>query len=97
MWRQAWRRLGDRFNAIGTALAPWGLRFGYHNHDFEFSPINGRLPFDVLVESTDPARVAIELDLYWALKGGQNPFHLVRQLGTEAAGDVDPGQLLPLR
>ncbi len=45
----------------------------YHNHDFEFTPLEGRLPYDVLLAETDPQLVQLEIDLYWITKGGQDP------------------------
>src|SRR3989442_295917 len=41
--------------------------------DFEFAPMEGRLPYDVLLEATDPKLVQLEIDLYWTTKGGQDP------------------------
>lgn len=74
----AWRALADRFNAIGQALAGRGLRFAYHNHDFEFAPLQGRVPYEVLLERADPGVVGLELDLYWVTKAGHDPLALVR-------------------
>src|SRR6266576_470043 len=50
-----------------------GLQFAYHNHDFEFAPLEGKLPYDVLLAETDPKLVQLEVDLYWITKGGQDP------------------------
>ena len=50
-----------------------GIQFAYHNHDFEFVPIDGQIPFDLLCEQTDPALVLIELDLFWIIHGGGDP------------------------
>jgi sugar phosphate isomerase/epimerase len=69
----AYRRIADRLNRAGEAASRGGLRFAYHNHAFEFTPMENRLPYDVLLESTDPAHVLLELDLYWITKGGQDP------------------------
>jgi sugar phosphate isomerase/epimerase len=69
----AYRRIADRLNRAGEAASRAGLRFAYHNHAFEFTPMENRLPYDVLLESTDPAHVLLELDLYWITKGGQDP------------------------
>jgi sugar phosphate isomerase/epimerase len=74
----AWRAIADRFNAIGRALAGRDLRFGYHNHEFEFAPLEGRVPYEVLLERADPKFVDLELDLYWATKAGHDPLALVR-------------------
>lgn len=68
-----WRRTADLFDRIGERAAAAGLRFGYHNHDFEIPPMEGRMPLDVLLESTDPDLVDLELDLFWITHGGGDP------------------------
>jgi sugar phosphate isomerase/epimerase len=68
-----WRRVADLFNGAGERARARGLRFAYHNHDFEFAPVGGQVPYDVLLEATDPALVAFEMDLYWTVKGGHGP------------------------
>ncbi|KPK05714.1 MAG: hypothetical protein AMS20_05850 [Gemmatimonas sp. SG8_28] len=65
-----YRRMGDRFNAVGERAQTAGLTFAYHNHAFEFEPLEGQVPWDVLLQATDPALVKIELDLYWITVGG---------------------------
>jgi sugar phosphate isomerase/epimerase len=67
------RRTAAGFDRAGEAAKAAGLRFAYHNHDFDFIPVEGRRPLDVLLESTDPALVSFELDLYWAVKAGADP------------------------
>ena len=68
-----WRRLADRFNRAAREAKAAGLRFAYHNHDAEFVRQAGVVPFDILLERTDPELVKIELDLYWITKGGADP------------------------
>ncbi len=68
-----YRKLGDRFNSAGEVARKAGVRLGYHNHEFEFAKLEGNLPYDVLLERTDPALVAMQLDLFWIMKGGQSP------------------------
>ena len=74
----AWHAMADRFNAIGQALQARGLHYAYHNHDFEFVPLEGRVPYDVLLERADPAVTTLELDLFWATRAGRDPLALVR-------------------
>ena len=62
-------RHADNFNRWSEACRDAGLRFAYHNHDFEFAEIDGKLPYDVLLAETDPTRVEMELDLAWARAG----------------------------
>lgn len=69
----AWHRMADQLNQAGEAARRRGLEMGYHNHDFEFQPLEGRLPYDLLLERTDPALVTFELDLYWISRAGYDP------------------------
>ena len=68
-----WKRVAENYNRLGAEARAAGLQFAYHNHDFEFVPVEGRIPFDVLLENTDPQLVQLEIDLYWITKGGQDP------------------------
>lgn len=54
----------DVFNKSGALCQKSGMKFGYHNHDFEFSQqINGKKIFDLILQSTNPALVAQQLDI----------------------------------
>lgn len=68
-----YRRVGDLFNRAGEAARKAGVQLAYHNHNFEFPPMEGRVPYDVLLESTDRRLVQLELDLYWIRSAGSNP------------------------
>ena len=65
-------RAAEQFNDWGEACDRAGLRFAYHNHAFEFESIDGQVPYDVLLDETDPALVDFELDLYWIRAGGRS-------------------------
>jgi sugar phosphate isomerase/epimerase len=70
----AYVELADRFNRIGERCRAAGMRFAYHNHNFEFETLDGNAPvYDTLLARTDPAVVWFELDAYWAYKAGQDP------------------------
>ena len=78
-WRRTlddWRRVAERMNRVGERLRAAGMQYAYHNHDYEFRPLEGRIPFDVLCESTDPSLVQIEMDLFWIVHGGGDPLAL---------------------
>jgi sugar phosphate isomerase/epimerase len=68
-----YRRLADEMNRFGQACRAADTQFGYHNHAFEFERLDGEAPFDVLLARTDPDLVAIELDLFWIIHGGEDP------------------------
>ena len=65
-------------NATGAAAKKVGIQFAYHNHDMEFHPVDGKVPYHLLLTETDPQHVKMELDLAWAVKGGQNPVELFK-------------------
>ncbi|PHR91769.1 MAG: hypothetical protein COA69_11340 [Robiginitomaculum sp.] len=70
---ESWKRLGGKFTKLGEDLKKEGLQLAYHNHDFEFDVMeNGELAFDILLANTDPNAMKVELDFYWAVKGGAN-------------------------
>ena len=68
-----YRRLADLLNEAGARTKREGIQFAYHNHDFEFAPLEGKVPYDLLLERTDPGAVKLEMDLYWTVKGGASP------------------------
>jgi sugar phosphate isomerase/epimerase len=68
-----WKRVAALFNRAGEEARARRIQFGYHNHDFEFAPIEGTIGYDVLLAETDPQLVAMELDLYWMTRGGKDP------------------------
>jgi sugar phosphate isomerase/epimerase len=59
------RRLVARFNGIGERMAKGGVRFAFHNNGFEFVEENGRAPYAIVLEETDPDLVKLQIDLYW--------------------------------
>ncbi|RYY54189.1 MAG: sugar phosphate isomerase/epimerase [Chitinophagaceae bacterium] len=68
-----YKTLPDLLNKSGETARAAGLRFGYHNHDFEFEPYGDTLVYDHILTSTDPKLVFMELDLYWIVKAGKDP------------------------
>ncbi|HSK18497.1 MAG TPA: sugar phosphate isomerase/epimerase [Longimicrobiales bacterium] len=65
-----WKRTAADFNEQARRARSAGLRFAYHNHDFEFTRIADVVPFDVLLAGTDPDLVDFELDIYWITRAG---------------------------
>ncbi|MBN2863153.1 MAG: sugar phosphate isomerase/epimerase [Bacteroidales bacterium] len=64
----------DYFNEVGEKCNAKGIRFGYHNHDREFSTVHGdTVMYDFMLQNTDPEKVFFEIDLYWCVVGGADP------------------------
>ena len=65
-----YKRVADEFNEIGARMKPLELRFLYHNHGYGLAETEGQIPFQILIERTDPDLVDLEMDLYWMTAGG---------------------------
>jgi sugar phosphate isomerase/epimerase len=65
----------DLMNLIGAEANKRDLKFGYHNHNFEFATIAGtnQIYEDFLIANTDPDKVFFQMDVYWITIGGQDP------------------------
>ena len=73
--------IAERLNAMVEIAATFGLSVGYHNHAQEFvASFSEQSAYERFVELTDP-RVQLELDLFWAMTGGQDVPALVTRLG----------------
>jgi sugar phosphate isomerase/epimerase len=69
----AFKKAAERFNQCGDICKQRGMRFAYHNHDYSFKPIDGQLPQDVMMQSTNADTVDYEMDIYWVVAAGQDP------------------------
>jgi len=74
-----YRRHAELFNKSAEVTRKAGIRFGYHNHDFEFQKLDGQEPYDILLKQTDKSLVHMELDLYWTAFAGKDPVELFKQ------------------
>ncbi len=74
------RALAAVLNRVARQLADRGIRLGYHNHQFEFAPLDGTTVWDVLVGEFGP-EIDFEVDVYWASLGGRDPAAEIRTLG----------------
>ena len=73
------RRHAELFNRFGEKCRQAGIQFGYHNHNFEFRTLEGIVPYDLLMQQTDPKLFQIELDTYWAERAGKDSVELLRK------------------
>lgn len=73
------KKVAHEMNQIGEITKKSGIKFGYHNHNFEFKLRDGQVPYDTLITETDPNLVSFEMDIFWVVKGGQDPLHYFKQ------------------
>lgn len=70
--------VAENLNRIGELSSSAGIRFGYHNHDFEFLvSSDDRVPMDILLTETDADKVSFQADLYWVRKAGVDPLEFI--------------------
>ncbi len=68
-----YKQVADRFNQAGEDCKKLGLKFGYHNHGYEFETDKGDILYDILMDNTEPDLVHMELDLGWVVAAGEDP------------------------
>jgi len=67
-----WKTVADRLTQTADTLRPLGLRTGYHNHQLEFTPLDGKRPLEVIAAGT-PKDVMLQFDVGTALEVGADP------------------------
>jgi sugar phosphate isomerase/epimerase len=68
----------EKLNGLGEQCRRRGYKLLYHNHDWEFVQYDGEYVLDIVLNETDPSFVQMELDTYWAAKGGVDPAAYLR-------------------
>ncbi len=94
----SWKGMAARFNALGKQARDAGLKFAFHNHAVEPTPLaDGTRPYDVLLGETDPAIVEFQMDLYWMIKAGGDPLaYFAKHPGRFTSVHVKDGTPVPL-
>jgi sugar phosphate isomerase/epimerase len=74
---ETYKKMIADWNEVGRIMKDAGIQFAYHNHNFEFAPTDGIVPYyDIFLPEMDPELITMEIDLYWATKAGQNPVEM---------------------
>lgn len=60
-------------NKVGEMVNAAGMKFGYHNHSYEFNKVEGQVWYDYMIKHTDADKVFYEMDVYWAVRGQVSP------------------------
>ncbi len=88
--RQGWQDAADVFNDLAEKLKPEHLRVGYHNHNIEFKPLDGEIPWDTFFNRTHK-EVVIQFDMgNGVAEGGDPVVYLKRKPGRVASVHVKP-------
>jgi sugar phosphate isomerase/epimerase len=75
-----YQKMVSDWNKVAKVMKEHGVTFGYHNHNFEFATVEGKIPyFDVFLAGLDKDLTTMELDLFWVTKAGINPVDLFKK------------------
>jgi sugar phosphate isomerase/epimerase len=70
--------VAKKFNQAAVTLKSAGVRIGYHNHGFDFKPVDGGLPWEIFFDHTD-AEVLMQIDIGNALRAGADPLYYLEK------------------
>lgn len=68
-----YKRVCAILNKAGEVAKKNGMKFGYHNHAFEFETLEGQIPYDLMLKELDPKLVDMEMDIFWVVNAGKDP------------------------
>jgi sugar phosphate isomerase/epimerase len=72
-----WKEVADTLNFAARKLEASGLKAGYHNHQLEFTPVDGTRPIEILAKNTKSS-VMLQLDVGTCLEAGSDPVVWIR-------------------
>jgi sugar phosphate isomerase/epimerase len=68
------------WNEVGRIMKGVGIQFAYHNHNFEFLPTYGIIPYyDIFLKEMDADLITMEIDLFWVTKAGHDPLEIFKK------------------
>ncbi|HET7324394.1 MAG TPA: sugar phosphate isomerase/epimerase [Halococcus sp.] len=79
--RASIRETASRLDALSARAAEHDIDFLYHNHHWEFRPLDGSTAFDYLLDATDD--IGIELDVGWVAAAGDDPVERIHRHGDQ--------------
>jgi sugar phosphate isomerase/epimerase len=73
------KKVAADFNAKGEICKKNGIKFAYHNHEYSFAAIDGKLPQNIMMDETDASLVDFEMDIYWVVTGKGDPIEWLKK------------------
>ncbi len=81
---EGWRQVAHSLSTIASKCKQRGLNFAYHNHSFEFQPVETEgkqtTGMDILWQNTEANLVRAELDVYWVQHANLDPVQYIKTL-----------------
>ena len=72
-----WKEVADELNTAADNLKSSGLKVGYHNHQPEFTKVDGVYPLEILAKNTHPS-IMLQLDVGTCVSTGADPVAWIR-------------------
>jgi sugar phosphate isomerase/epimerase len=72
-----WKPVAETLNTAAARVESSGLKIGYHNHQAEFTPVEGQRPIEIIAKNTKPT-VMLQLDVGTCLEAGSDPVAWIR-------------------
>jgi sugar phosphate isomerase/epimerase len=69
-----YKKVCETLNKASEVVKKNGMKMSYHNHAFEFQQLEGQIPFDLMLKELDPKKVSMEMDIFWVVNAGHDPF-----------------------
>lgn len=93
------KRTTEIFSRAGELAAAQNMKFAYHNHQSEFTKIDGVSAYDYVLGQTNKDQVFMEVDLAWATEAGMDPVEMFKQYPGRFplwhVKDIDPSSKRP--
>jgi len=74
-----YKSFAESMNRFGEQCRQAGMLLAYHNHAFEFEPMEGSSPIEVMMEHFEPGLVGVELDVFWSSVAGVDPVGMLNR------------------
>jgi sugar phosphate isomerase/epimerase len=72
-----WEKVASTLTSAAAQLRPLGVSAGYHNHQAEWKPVDGKRPMDVLAAGT-PKDVVLQFDVGTCVEVGEDPIAWIK-------------------
>jgi sugar phosphate isomerase/epimerase len=82
---ETFKKLAETLNKSGEKAKAAGLTLCYHNHAFEFEPMQGTTGLDLLMKETHKDLVSLEMDVFWVSVAGHDPVALLKKYANRVA------------
>lgn len=74
------KAIADKMTKAAEICKKGGVKLGYHNHNFEWKPLEGGGTFyDTILDNTDAKMITMEMDIYWVVRSGVDPIQLIEK------------------